>query len=208
MGDKRVDAPEPRSPPRTSAAAEEAVRAAARYWWISVLRGCLALALGIGALISGASRQALVNYVAVYWLLGGLVTVRWALGVRWKAGSRIGLAAGLLGVVTGLVLIARRALDDIASPPTLVAAVAVTTFATGCLRVIGAFEVEERTGRRWTVGGIMLGSVEIVLGVVLFLVRDAQASMVRITVGTWGLVAGSLLLVQGFRMFRVRRALP
>ena len=53
-----------------------------------------------------------------------------------------------------------------------------------------------------------LGTVEIALGVVLFLVRDAQASMVRITVGTWGLVAGSLLLVQGFRMLRARRALP
>ena len=33
-------------------------------------RGCLALLLGIGALTRG--QPALVNFIAVYWLLGGL----------------------------------------------------------------------------------------------------------------------------------------
>ena len=198
---------EPETLPGGAGAAQEAVGAAVRYWWISVLRGGLALLLGIGALISEASDQLLVNYIALYWLLGGLLTIRWAVGVRWKAGSRLGLAAGLLATAMGLVLMARHRLEDIVSPEALIGAVAVTTVATGCLRIVGAFEVEERTGHRWTIGGLILGSVEIVLGVILFLVRNTQASAVRVTIGIWGLVAGSLLLAQGVRMLRAHRSI-
>jgi Uncharacterized conserved protein len=118
---------EPETLPGGAGAAQEAVGAAVRYWWISVLRGGLALLLGIGALISGASDQLLVNYIALYWLLGGLLTIRWALGVKWRAGSRLGLAAGLLATAMGLVLIARHRLEDIVSPEALIGAVAVTT---------------------------------------------------------------------------------
>ena len=197
----------PETIPGGAGAAQEAVGAAVRYWWISVLRGGLALLLGIGALISGASDQLLVNYIALYWLLGGLLTIRWALGVKWRAGSRLGLAAGLLATAMGLVLIARHRLEDIVNPEALIGAVAVTTVATGCLRIVGAFEVEERTGHRWTIGGMILGSVEVVLGVILLLVRNTQGSTVRLTIGIWGLVAGSLLLAQGFRMLQARRVL-
>ena len=187
--------------------ASKAVGAAVRFWWISLLRGCLALFLGIGALISGASQPMLVNFIAVYWLLGGVLTTRWALGIRWRAGARLGLAAGVLAIGTGLLLLARHALDDLVNVEVLISIVALTTVATGCLRLVGAFEVEEHTGHRWTIGGIILGSVEVCLGAVLFLVRDAQASTVRITIGVWGLVAGSLLLLQGVRMLHLRRAI-
>ena len=187
--------------------ASKAVGAAVRFWWISLLRGCLALFLGIGALISGASQPMLVNFIAVYWLLGGVLTTRWALGIRWRAGARLGLAAGALAIGTGLLLLARHALDDLVNVEVLISIVALTTAATGCLRLVGAFEIEEHTGHRWTIGGIILGSVEVCLGAVLFLVRDAQASTVRITIGVWGLVAGSLLLIQGVRMLHLRRAI-
>jgi uncharacterized membrane protein HdeD (DUF308 family) len=189
-----------------STAARGALRASARFWWISVLRGSLALILGIGALFSTADQRLLVNFIALYWLLGGLLTTRWAMGIRWRTGARIGLAAGVLGIATGLVLLARTAIEDILSEDVLIGVVALTTAATGCLRLVGAFEVEEHTGHRWTIGGIILGSVEVILGVILFIARNADASTVRTLLGIWGLVAGALLLVQGARMFRARRA--
>jgi uncharacterized membrane protein HdeD (DUF308 family) len=178
-----------------------------RFWWISVLRGCLALVLGVGALISGASQPVLVTFIAGYWLLGGILTARWAVGVRWRAGARIGLAAGVLAIGTGLMLLARHAVDHVVNAQVLISVVALTTVATGCLRLLGAFEVEEHTGHRWTIGGLVLGSVEVGLGAMLFLARNAHAPAVRITIGVWGLVAGTLLLVQGVRMLHVRRTL-
>jgi uncharacterized membrane protein HdeD (DUF308 family) len=189
-----------------SASVSEAVSAAARYWWISVLRGCLAVLLGIGALASRAAQETtLVNFIAVYWVLGGLLTIKWAHGIRWRTGSRLGLTAGALAIVTGLALLARHSLEDFLSVRSLIDLVAVTTTATGVLRLVGAFEIRERTGHRWTVGGVLLGSIEICIGVVLLLVRDPRSSMLRVTIGIWGLVAGTLLLIQGVRMLLIRR---
>lgn len=189
-----------------SRVAREAVGAAMRFWWVSVLRGCLALLLGLGALISGASQAALVNYIAVYWLLGGLLTARWALGIRWKAGSRVGLIAGVLATVTGILLLVRHGLAEVMSIDALISLVAMTTIVTGGLRLLGAFEIDERTGYRWTLGGFILGSIEVGIGIVLLLARDARTSTLRFTIGVWGLTAGVLLLMQGTRMLRIRRA--
>ena len=209
MDDHAAHVPEGQSAASSdpSRVAREAVGAAMRFWWVSMLRGCLALLLGLGALISGASQPALVNFIAVYWLLGGLLTARWALGIRWKAGSRVGLIAGVLAIVTGIVLLARRGLADVMSIDALIYLVAVTTIVTGSLRLLGAFEIEERTGRRWTFGGFILGSIEVGIGIVLLLARDVRASTLRVTIGVWGLTAGVLLLTQGTRMHRIRRSI-
>jgi len=202
---KNLDSPRYATfPART--AADQAVRSAVRFWWISVLRGSLALLLGLGALLTGVTQQVLVNYIAVYWLLGGLLTVKWALGVRWKAGSRLGLAAGTLAIGTGVLLLARHALSAVVSAELLLDIVGATTLATGALRLVGAFEIEEHTAHRWTIGGVILGATEIAIGLVLLLVQDADAAMLRTTIGIWGLAAGSLLLMQGVRLLRAGRA--
>ena len=73
----------------------------------------------------------------------------------------------------------------------LIDLVAATTAITGVLRLVGAFEIEERTGHRWTWGGVVLGSIEVCIGVVLFLVKDAQSSVLRATIGVWGVAAGT-----------------
>jgi uncharacterized membrane protein HdeD (DUF308 family) len=192
--------------PDPSSEAGEAVRSAVRFWWISVLRGCLGLFLGMGALFTKADQSTLVNFIGVYWLLTGLMTTRWAIGIRWKAGSRIGLAAGVLGIATGVVLLVREAFGGVLGETVIIGIVALTVGAVGCLRLVGAFEIEEHAGHRWTIGGIVLGSVEVILGVILFIARDADASTVRTLLGVWGLVAGVLLLLQGTRMLRARRA--
>ena len=63
------------------------------FWWISVVRGILSLLLGTAVLFTQDNRAMLANFIGAYWLLSGLLTLRWApwCGLR---GSRIGLAAG------------------------------------------------------------------------------------------------------------------
>ncbi len=190
--------------PEPASAVDEAIGAAERFWWVSVARGSIALALGLGALLTGVAQATLVNFIAFYWLFGGLMTAKWAHGVRWRAGSRLGLAAGALAVFTSLILLARNAVADVVSVDVLIDLVAVTTVATGCLRLVGAFEIEEHTQRRWTTGGLILGSVEVCIGAVLFLSGEAATPTLRLTVGVWGVAAGSLLLIQGLRL-RARR---
>jgi len=174
-----------------------------RFWWIAIVRGLFSLMLGAAALLTENDRAMLANFLGVYWLLSGLLTIRWAVTVRWLRGSRIGLAAGSLGVVAGAMVLLRQPLQDLISLDALIGVLGVAALLTGSLRLLGAFELERRTGRRWTFGGLALGTVEIVLGLILLFAQGGNARVLTITLAVWGLVGGSLLLIEGFRLRRL-----
>lgn len=176
-----------------------------RFWWVAVLRGAFGLLLGAAALVSQGDRTMLANFIGLYWLLGGLLTLRWALTVRWRRGSHLGLVAGTVGVIAASLVLLRRQLEHVVSPGTLLDVLGISAVLTGTLRLLGAFEVERRTGRRWTFGGLALGSVEVVLGLVLFFAREGNLQVVTIVAVVWGFVGGSLLLIEGFRLRRLLR---
>ncbi len=176
-----------------------------RFWWIAVLRGVLALLFGVAALVSPRDRGMLANFIGLYWLLGGLLTLRWALAVRWRRGSHLGLVAGTVGVIAASLVLLRQPLQDVIAFGTLVDVLGVAALLTGTLRLLGAFEVERRTGHRWTFGGLALGSVEVVLGLVLLFVRGGNLLVVTIVAVVWGFLGGSLLLIEGFRLRRLPR---
>jgi uncharacterized membrane protein HdeD (DUF308 family) len=152
--------------------------ALARFWWISVARGAVALVLGTAVILAGGRRQAIASFIGAYWLLGGLLTARLALEIRWNRGSRLGLAAGAFGVVAALLVLLRERFGGIVDPDALLALLGVSAILMGLLRVLGAFELQRRTGRRWTFGGFALGSVEIVSGLAL-LATDATNARAR-----------------------------
>jgi uncharacterized membrane protein HdeD (DUF308 family) len=179
-----------------------------RFWWIAVVRGIFALLLGAAVLTTQDNRAMLANFIGVYWLLSGLLTLRWAMTVRWLRGSRIGLAAGSLSVVAAMLVLFRQPLQHLTSPNTAINVLGVAIVLMGTLRLMGALEVERRTGRRWTFGGLALGSVEVALGLVVFFARTGNVRVIAFALAAWGLVGGSLLLIEGFRLRRLARLDP
>ena len=171
-----------------------------RFWWISIVRGILSLLLGTAVLFTQDNRAMLANFIGAYWLLSGLLTLRWATTVRWLRGSRIGLAAGCVSVIAALLVLLRVQLQDVIAPNTLINVLGAAAVLTGSLRLLGAFEIERRTGRRWTFGGLALGSVEVILGLVLFVTNGENERVLSIVFAAWGLVGGCLLLIEGFRL--------
>jgi len=175
-----------------------------RFWWIPVARGVFSLFLGMAVLVTGGNRALLANFVGVYWLLSGILTIRWALTVRWLRGSRLGIAAGAVSVIAGVLVVLRQPLEHVISFNALIGILGTAAVLTGTLRLLGAFEIERRTGRWWTFGGLALGSVEVVLGVVLFFTDTGNERVLSIVFAAWGLVGGSLLLIEGTRLRRLR----
>lgn len=51
----------------------------------------------------------------------------------------------------------------------------------GTLRLVGAFEIEQRTGHRWSFGRLILGVLEVGTGTLL--VATDMVSRVMITIG-------------------------
>jgi uncharacterized membrane protein HdeD (DUF308 family) len=179
--------------------------AVARYWWLTALRGLVALLLALAIAVAGRSTARLVSFLALFWLTGGLLTLRFALAIRPRPGFRLGLAAAIAAVVgAGLVLLRDR-LSGLVDPEVLVGLLGIAAVLTGLLRILGGFAAEERLGRRWTLGGIVLGTLEVALGALLLLTIEVNPGLLAPIVAAWGAVSGTLLLAQGLGLRRLAR---
>ena len=127
--------------------------AVARYWWLTVLRGLVALVLGVAVAVVGRSTARLVTFLALFWLTGGLITLRFALAIRPRPGFRLGLAAATAAVVGAVLVLLRDRLSGRVDADLLVGLLGIAAVLTGVLRVFEGFAAEERLGRRWTLGG-------------------------------------------------------
>ena len=63
--------------------------AMARYWWVTALRGLVALLLALAIAVAGRSTARLVSFLALFWMTGGLLTLRFALAIRPRPGFRL-----------------------------------------------------------------------------------------------------------------------
>jgi uncharacterized membrane protein HdeD (DUF308 family) len=179
--------------------------AVARYWWLTALRGLVALLLALALAVAGRSTARLVSFLALFWLTGGLLTLRFALAIRPRPGFRLGLAAAIAAVVgAGLVLLRDR-LSGLVDPEVFVGLLGVAAVLTGLLRILGGFAAEERLGRRWTLGGVVLGTLEVGLGALLLLTSGVDPDLLAPIVAAWGAVSGTLLLIQGLQLRRLAR---
>jgi uncharacterized membrane protein HdeD (DUF308 family) len=193
------------SPPTDAPANHDQIRQG-RFWWVTVIRGVFSILLGLALVLTQSNRAMLADFIGAYWLVSGLLTIRWAVTVRWRRGTRVGLVAGSASVIAATLVLVRDRLHELISPRALVDVLGVAAILTGSLRLLGAFEVQRRTGRRWTLGGIALGSVEIALGLVLFFVREENERGYALLFAAWGLIGGSLLLLEGLRLRRLSRS--
>ena len=176
-----------------------------RLWWIPATRGVVAVLLGGAVLFLNTDRAMLANFIGIYWLVSGVLTLRWASSVRWRRGSHLATIAGIVGVIASLMILLRHPLEHMISFPMLLALLGIAVALTGTLRLVGAFEIEQRTGRRWTLGGFALGAVEVALGIILFTARSGNLRAVTIVAVIWGFVGGALLLTEGLRLRRLGR---
>jgi uncharacterized membrane protein HdeD (DUF308 family) len=179
--------------------------ALARYWWLTAVRGLVALTLALAIVVAGRGTDRLVTFLGLYWMAGGLLTLRFALAVRPRRGARLGLVAGMAAVVGALLVLLRHGLAGLVHPDLLVELLGVAAVLTGALRVLGGFAAEKRLGRRWTIGEVVLGVLEAGLGVLLLLSTEVRPEVIGPVAAAWGVVSGSLLLAEGLRLRRLAR---
>jgi uncharacterized membrane protein HdeD (DUF308 family) len=156
--------------------------------WITVVRGVMAIGLGLGLAFSGdRAPAALVTFMGVYWMLNGLVTFQWGLLVegprRW-----VPLTAGAIGVVTGAVVLLVNGETTF-----LLAILGVVIVLTGVVHLLGGFELADASGRRWR-PGVPLGILEIGLGATLVLTSGQSGSLSTWLASAWALLGGVVLL--------------
>ena len=145
----------------------------------------------------------LITFLALFWMTSGLITLRFALAIRPRSGFRLGLAAATAAVVGAVLVLLRDRLSGVVDPDVFVGLLGISAVLTGLLRILGGFAAEERVGRRWTLGGIVLGTLELGVGALLLLTREVDPDLLVPIGAAWGAVSGTLLLAQGLRLRRV-----
>ena len=170
------------------------------------LRGSLALALGIALLVSGSSLTRIGTYLAVYWIVASLLTLRWTLRHEVASGRRVGLLVGGIGLGTGVMVLLRLPLSTLVDEGALMDLLGLSVIATGLLRIFGRFHDDQLEGMRPRKRyRVVIGALEVALGLTLIVADEGSASSIRIALGAWGLVTGTFLLLDGLWMRRVRR---
>ena len=167
---------------------------------ILLVRAVVLLLLGASLLTTGHGRPILGNLLATYWLIGSIITLIWARAHRGTSGSRLATVTGAIGAVASVLALARLALLEIASTDTVLAILGVSAVLMGCLRLVGALHDDPRlVPRSWR--RTALGVSEIALGV-LWIASDSVTQTVTDAAGLWGLLAGTILLLDGIHLLR------
>jgi uncharacterized membrane protein HdeD (DUF308 family) len=173
--------------------------AMSKLWWLSLIRGAVALGLGLALLLAPSmGRPMLAQYMGMYWMASGLLSIVW--GLRGARFTRLWLLAGFVGFVGGLAIV----LHALYAPPMDVSLV-VTLFGTiavltGLLHMAGGYRVRQEYGPRWSRGSFLLGLVQLVLGLlVLFAPGKVPRIIVFLAVG-WALIGGLGLIRDALRL--------
>jgi len=164
-------------------------------------RAVLVLGLGVAFLWSGSTRPVLGNLIAVYWLIGALVTLGWVRAHRGIHGQRLATAAGVLGVTSAVVLLARSLIAEVISTEAVLALFGATALMTGSLRLLGALHDDPAAHLSRTAYRLTLGLTELGLGIVL-IASDELTRPVATAAGLWGLVGGTVMLLDALDLRR------
>jgi len=161
-------------------------------WWMVLLEGIAALIIGVLLLTSpGMTTLVLTQVLGFYWLIVGVLALvnlfvdhsLWG----WK------LCSGILGILAGLVIIRHPLWSTLFIPALVVLVLAVQSLIQGVIKIFEAF-------RGGGFGAVILGILNILLGVVLLSAPLMAAFVLPLVVGIFALIGGVAAIFGAFRL--------
>ncbi len=164
------------------------------------LRAVLAFAIGIALLlVPDRGEEAVAGFMGAYFLVSGLFSLAWAR--RGPVLRRLAFGSGCVGVVTGTgVMIYGIAGGQFPPRDQVLMGLGLVIGLTGVLHLVGGFMVGERVDR-WPAGHLLLGMLEVVLGVILLFAPGRQ-EVIEVAATVWAFTAGSVLAFDAIRAYR------
>lgn len=170
--------------------------ALARWWWTFILRGLLAIAFGVLALLApGLGVAVLVGLFAAWALIDG-VTGLYA-GIRSRQTDKswwLEVLEGIVSIVAGLIALILPAF----AAEILVFLIAAWAIVTGVFEIWTAIRLREKIQGEFWLG--LAGVASILFGVVLLAFPAAGVLSLVWLIGSFAIVFGVFLLILGWRL--------
>jgi uncharacterized membrane protein HdeD (DUF308 family) len=172
-----------------------------RNWWAFVLRGIVAIALGVLAFASpGATLVALIAVFAAFAIFDGILAI--AAGISVDGGPRwMFILGGILGIVIGVLTINRPDVTAIA----LVLLIGVWAIATGVAEAVAAYSFREVLENEWLLA--ISGIVSVAFGALLIFAPGDGVLALLWLIGFYAIFAGILYIAEGLRLRSVHEKL-
>jgi uncharacterized membrane protein HdeD (DUF308 family) len=172
---------------------EEPTSQLSEIWWVYLLQGIAAIILGLMFLAApDATLLTLVTFIGVYWLITGVFSF-----VRMFVDRSIpwfwSLLIGIVGVLAGVFVLRHPLLAAVAVPTNLVIIFGIQGLVMGVLEIVGGFKGDG-------VGSVILGAINIAIGVLLLSSPVMAALAVPFVLGVLLLVQGVALIIWAFRV--------
>lgn len=177
--------------------------AVARYWWMLLLRGVFALALGIVAFAwPGITLFVLVALFGAYMLVDGIMAIGLGIGARHEGRNWWEMAlVGALGVTAGVIAFLWPGMTAVA----LVIIIGAAAIVRGVVEIGAAIRLRKIIEHEWLLG--FAGAVSVAFGALL-LARPAIGMLALLWwFGIWAMVFGVVAIAQSFRLLGVKNRL-
>jgi uncharacterized membrane protein HdeD (DUF308 family) len=170
--------------------------AARRGWWLFLVRGLLALAIGVIALVDpGATLAALITLLGAFFIVDGVFAVVKAVRVmRTDSSWWLLLLSGLVSIAAGIVVFAWPGLTAV----TLDLLVGIWAIITGIFEVIVAFQLRRVIAGEWLY--LLFGVISVAFGVYVLVVPGLGLTYLTLMIAIYGFVAGFALIAAAFRL--------
>ena len=166
------------------------------HWWLFLIRGILAIALGIlMPLFPGAAIFTLAILFGAYAFVDGIVAIAAALRMN-HAEANWGwlLFEGVLGVIVGVITFFYPGITAL----WLVYLFAAWAILTGALAIASAIRLRKVIPNEWLM--ILFGALSIVAGVAIWFVPVAGVLAIVWTISVYAILAGIFLIGLAFRL--------
>jgi uncharacterized membrane protein HdeD (DUF308 family) len=172
---------------------EPAVR---RGWWLFLVRGLLALAVGLIALFDpGATLAALILLLGAYFIVDGVFALIKAFGVmRSDRSWWLLLLSGVVSIIAGFVVFAWPGLTAL----TLGYLVGFWAIVTGIFEIMVAISLRRVIRGEWLY--VLFGAISIVFGIYVAFVPGLGLVYLTLMVAIYGFVAGFSLIAAALRL--------
>jgi uncharacterized membrane protein HdeD (DUF308 family) len=167
-----------------------------RGWWLFLVRGLLALAVGLIAIFDpGATLAALILLLGAFFIVDGVFAVIKAFGVmRSDRSWWLLLLSGVVSVIAGFVVFAWPGLTAL----TLGYLVGFWAMFTGIFEIMVAISLRRVIRGEWLY--VLFGAISIVFGIYVAFVPGLGLAYLTLLIAIYGFVAGFSLIAAAFRL--------